>query len=77
MEMKPGDIFAVISDGIFEAPDPHGELFGADRVMKIIADGHADTPTDIIRAIRAAVDKYTRGAPAADDRTGIVIKALV
>jgi serine phosphatase RsbU (regulator of sigma subunit) len=65
---------AVISDGIFEAVDASGQQLGADRVMAVIADKREGTPTEIIEAIRATVVEFTDGAPAADDRTGIVIK---
>jgi serine phosphatase RsbU (regulator of sigma subunit) len=73
-KMGPGDIVAVISDGIFEALGPSGEQFGTDRVVEVIAAARAGTPGEIIEAVRRAVAEFTGGAPAADDRTGIIIK---
>ena len=73
--MKPGDIVAVISDGIFEATDAAGTQFGTERVTEIIVRDHDRSPTEIIASLRAAVETFTGGAPAADDRTGIIIKA--
>lgn len=72
--LSPGDIVAVISDGIYEATDPAGTQFGADRVVEVIRARRRESPTEIIAAIRKAVQEFTAGAPAADDRTGIVIK---
>jgi phosphoserine phosphatase len=72
--MKPGDIMAVISDGIFEAVDASGKQFGVDRVKDVIRANRDRSPSEIIRAIRDAEEKFTGGAPAADDRTGIIIK---
>lgn len=73
--MNPGDIVAVISDGIFEATDAAGTQFGTERVTEIIVRDHDRSPTEIIANLRAAVERFTGGAPAADDRTGIIIKA--
>jgi sigma-B regulation protein RsbU (phosphoserine phosphatase) len=72
--MRAGDIVAVISDGIFEATDPSGEQFGKDRVMEVIRANRDRSPGTIIKAVREAVERFTAGMPAADDRTGIIIK---
>ncbi|MHC4776585.1 MAG: SpoIIE family protein phosphatase, partial [Planctomycetota bacterium] len=74
MPMGPGDIVAVISDGIFEATGPSSKQFGTDRVVEVIGAARAGTPSEIIEAVRRAVAEFTGGAPAADDRTGIIIK---
>ncbi|MHC4966522.1 MAG: PP2C family protein-serine/threonine phosphatase [Planctomycetota bacterium] len=74
MPMGPGDIVAVISDGIFEAIGPSSKQFGTDRVVEVIGAARAGTPSEIIEAVRRAVAEFTGGAPAADDRTGIIIK---
>ncbi|MHC4990962.1 MAG: PP2C family protein-serine/threonine phosphatase, partial [Planctomycetota bacterium] len=42
--LEPGDIFAVISDGVFEALDPSMSQFGTDRVLEIIAAHHLESP---------------------------------
>ena len=72
--MGPGDIFAVISDGIFEAADRSGTPFGNDRVIELIRTQHAASATEIITALRAAVAEYAAGVPADDDRTALIIK---
>jgi len=74
IRMKGGDIFAVISDGVFEAADPEGTLFGTERTVELIVAHHEQSPQQILSALRSAVDAFARGAPAADDRTAIIIK---
>jgi phosphoserine phosphatase len=74
VRMGRGDIVAVISDGIFEAVDPSGRQFRTDRVVEVIAAARAGSPAEIIEAVRQAVVEFTGGAPADDDRTGIIIK---
>lgn len=75
--MAPGDIFAVISDGIYEAMDPEDAQFGNDRVIDVVYSNATASPEVILDALRAAVDQFTRGRPATDDRTAIIIKRTV
>jgi serine phosphatase RsbU (regulator of sigma subunit) len=72
--MAPGDIFAVISDGIFESADADEKEFGMDRTMEVIRRYRDSSASEILSSTRSAVDAFTRGAPAADDRTIIMIK---
>ena len=74
--MAAGDIFAVISDGIFESTDPEGVEFGIERTMEVIRRHREAEAAEILSQIRGAVEEFTRGAPAADDRTIILIKGL-
>lgn len=74
IQMKPGDIFAVISDGIYESANRHGERFGVNRVMDVITSYKNASPTNIISAIKEALVKFTEGTKAADDRTALLIK---
>ncbi|MCZ6611792.1 MAG: SpoIIE family protein phosphatase [Planctomycetota bacterium] len=72
--MRPGDLFAVISDGIFEAMDRAGRQFGPERVVDVLSAHHRRSPQRIMAAIRDAVNAFTDARPAGDDRTAIVIK---
>jgi serine phosphatase RsbU (regulator of sigma subunit) len=36
-QLAPNDKLVLISDGILEATDPHGQLFGFDRVQQHIS----------------------------------------
>ncbi|MHC4764611.1 MAG: SpoIIE family protein phosphatase [Planctomycetota bacterium] len=74
--LSPGDIVAVISDGMLEAMDPSGEQFGPDRTMEVISAHRGQRPIRIRAALRRAVAAFSGGAPAADDRTAIIIKCL-
>jgi phosphoserine phosphatase len=74
--MNPGDVFAVISDGIFEAEDSRGEPFGTERVEEIVRAMKGESAARIVQALRKAVEEFTEGLPAKDDRTVILIKRL-
>ena len=72
--MRPGDLFAVISDGIFEAVDRAGRQFGPERVIDVLSVHHRRSPQRIMAAVRDAVNAFTDARPASDDRTAIIIK---
>lgn len=71
---NPGDVFVLLSDGYYEAAAPDGAMFGVDGVVRIVrANLHRDSQ-DILDEIRAAVVSFTRGRPAADDQTAVIVK---
>ena len=72
--MEPGDIYAAISDGIFEANAPDGEEMETERVTDVIRRFREESAAEIIEQIRIATETFTEGAPADDDRTIILIK---
>ena len=74
IRLGPGDIFAVLSDGLLEAEGPEGGQFGAERAVELITRHGSASPAEIVEALRAAVAAFTGGAPAADDRSVIIIK---
>ena len=74
--MEPGDLYAAISDGIFEAADPADEEFGVERVIEVIRENLEASAEEILAAIRDATESFTHGAPAEDDRTIILIKRI-
>ena len=74
MHLKRGDIFAVISDGVFEAVNRAGEQFGTQQVINVICEHHRLTPNEIIEKLRVQLAGFTEGLAAADDRTAIFVK---
>ncbi|MCA9123611.1 MAG: SpoIIE family protein phosphatase [Planctomycetaceae bacterium] len=73
---NPGDILAVISDGIFETVNSQREQFGSDRVAEILRSESQASANEILVAIRNAVARYANGAEAGDDRTILIVKCV-
>lgn len=75
LPLVPGDQIVFYTDGITEALDPAGRMFGTERLDRVLeycalrADGLMD---EVLRA----VDTFTAGHPADDDRTIIVARVL-
>jgi sigma-B regulation protein RsbU (phosphoserine phosphatase) len=75
-KMKPGDMFVFFSDGILDARNRRGELFGRGRVEKIIA-GCADKSADcVVSSLFKAAAEHSAGVEAFDDQTVVAIKVM-
>jgi serine phosphatase RsbU (regulator of sigma subunit) len=72
--LEPGDIYAVLSDGIYETADPSGEDFGLERVQRVIHEHRKASARELQERLREAAEAFGQGAPAADDRTILIIK---
>ncbi len=74
--LEAGDIVVIGTDGIWEAANAAGEMFGKDRLRSVIAD-HADEPARYIHAtVVDAVTAFLDGEPQEDDITLVVIEAV-
>lgn len=72
VDLQSGDRLVLYTDGIIEAANERGELFGAERLDGILKDcsGTADQTRD---RILQEIEAFTDSLPAADDRTLLVI----
>lgn len=74
LRLARGDVFVVLSDGLFEARCASGGQFGLERMKALICQSAALGASAMTNAIRSAVEEFTGYAPADDDRTIIVIR---
>jgi len=71
---KPGDMFVFFSDGILDARNRRGELFGRGRVEKIIAAGAGGSADSIVDSLFKAAAEHSAGVETFDDQTVVAIK---
>jgi phosphoserine phosphatase len=76
LEMAPGDILALLSDGIYEYHDPDNEQFGETRVEQILQTHHGKTMAELSAILLESVQTFARGAPQADDMTLVLVKRI-
>ena len=74
--LAPNDILLLYTDGITEAMNADGELFGKARLTAAVAQATPATARDLIDAILAAVRDYTGDTPPADDLTIVTVKRI-
>jgi phosphoserine phosphatase len=73
LDMRPGDVVLLITDGVYEYHDPDGEAYGEGRV-EAIARGHGARPmAELAARILADVEAFARGAPQQDDVTLVLV----
>src|SRR5271166_4058728 len=69
-----GDVFLFFSDGILDAPNSNGELFGRGRLEKIVREKAQRSAEELVATIFAAVSAHTEGVEAFDDQTIVALK---
>ena len=74
--MRPGDMLVALTDGYFESESPEGEQWQQDRCEALVRSMRDASPEDSLRACNAAMQAWCKGAPAADDRTAIILKRI-
>jgi len=71
---KPGDMFVFFSDGILDARNKAGDMFGRTRVETIVA-GCAEVSADcVVKSLFKAATEHAGGEEAFDDETVVAIK---
>jgi len=74
--MGPGDLFALVSDGVYEFEDASGRQFGEQGVADIIRRHRAKPMPELIGMLLMAIDAFAGGAPQQDDVTIVLIRRL-
>ncbi|HTU89988.1 MAG TPA: PP2C family protein-serine/threonine phosphatase [Gemmataceae bacterium] len=69
----PGDQLVLYTDGITEAHNEHGEMFGLSRLDKVL-ENCAIGASDLLESVLAALNDFTGSQAIHDDRTLLVAK---
>ncbi len=71
-ELGDDSNITVYTDGVIEAKDSGGELFGTHRLLNVI-ERQPNDPTKIVAAVTDAVDGFSTGGGRGDDLTLLVL----
>jgi sigma-B regulation protein RsbU (phosphoserine phosphatase) len=69
IEFSPGSKIFLYTDGIPEATDANNRMFGMDRLLKTLNEAPDENPEQLLKNVRAAVDRFVNGAEQFDDLT--------
>jgi sigma-B regulation protein RsbU (phosphoserine phosphatase) len=72
--LDSGNILVFHSDGIAETANREGQLFGNERLRKLIEQQHHLSATEMADMVLREVDWFSQSAPLSDDRTLVVAK---
>ena len=74
--LAPGQIIVFGTDGIWEAHNVAGHLFGKESLFRIIRDCAAKSAREIVAAILDALNHFRQGVIPEDDVTLVVVKVI-
>src|SRR5213082_1113505 len=73
-QAEPDDVFVFFSDGILDATNKAGDLFGRTRLEKIIAECWNNSVESMVKSIFKAAAEHASGVETFDDETVVAIK---
>ncbi|HXC94493.1 MAG TPA: SpoIIE family protein phosphatase [Edaphobacter sp.] len=76
LSTQPGDLIVFFSDGIVDAVNATGEMFGDDRLKELLESQHHPTAQSTVDAILQAVTDFQAGTAHFDDETIVALRAL-
>lgn len=73
VDLKSGDTFLFLTDGIPEARDVHGHEYGMENLSQKIQGFSGHSARKVYEALLMDLDRYTGGRPLRDDATIVVL----
>jgi len=76
VELGPGDLLVLYTDGITEAANPEDEEYGIERLAEVCKQNRDAGLDDLAATIDQSLDDFVQGVPYADDRTFVLTRRL-
>jgi len=76
LKLEPGDVLALISDGLYEYARADGAEFGESGIAAVLRQGRDLSMAKLGRALVDETFRFGGGAPQADDITLVLVKRL-
>ncbi len=76
IEMAPGDILGLVSDGVYEYENPDGAQFGQTGLASIVDANSTGSMDELVQMIMQAAYDHGGPVPQADDITIVLIRRL-
>ncbi len=73
-QVYPGDLIVTTSDGVTEARDTLGGLFGDARLLALLETCSGQTAEEVVRRILGSIREFVATAPQSDDITVSIVR---
>ncbi len=74
LELQPGDVMVLYTDGVVEATNDGDEMLGEEGLERVLIGAASGSAEQILRTVFEAVDAFADKKVAGDDITAVVIK---
>ena len=74
LTLEPGDKLFQYTDGVTEATSAAQELYGMERLQKVLGENADRSPAEILPAVKADIDAFVGDAPQFDDITMLCLE---
>ena len=72
--LQPGETMFVYTDGLTDMTNPHGDLFGKDRLEGTLYRSPRQSPEEIVNHVWTQIGDFSEGTDADDDMTCLVLR---
>ncbi|MFQ5738751.1 MAG: SpoIIE family protein phosphatase [Acidobacteriota bacterium] len=74
LQLKGGDVLVVYSDGLTDAENAAGDMFGESRLMELVEQEASGGAEHLEMAILQAIEEFTQGRAQTDDITFVLVQ---
>jgi len=74
IQLDPGDLVVMYTDGVTDAQNPLYELYGVERFTNTIEANRKCSPADLEKLVLADIDRFLDGAPQPDDMAMVILR---
>jgi sigma-B regulation protein RsbU (phosphoserine phosphatase) len=75
VELQPGDVIAMVTDGVTEAMSPDDHEFGDERVLEALRSSSGRSAAALLAGLIAAATGWAGPFGFSDDLTAMILKA--
>lgn len=76
IRLGPGDLLALTTDGVWEAPNAEGEAFGRDRMREAMRVARVRDAQGVVSGVHDALMGFLGDVKPKDDVTLVVVKPI-
>ncbi len=76
VQLAPGDLLCLYSDGITEQADPSGEELGLERLIATLRSHRGEPLPRVLAELEVAVGAFADGVPQGDDQTVVLVRRM-
>jgi sigma-B regulation protein RsbU (phosphoserine phosphatase) len=74
IQIGPGDLILMYTDGVTDATDAHGQAFGDERLRRVVREKRDAQPAEMITALEQALLEFVAASSPFDDVTIVGVK---